>query len=868
MKPRMMAIERTFDPDMIDGKLSGFAKVPYSIQVSLMKGMAKDGYGKVTVDGIELTRGAVVDAMGFKLLLIPVGEVAREYDKEYDVKITDFIAENGKKYAAMKFKLKTTSRLQQNPAYRDHDEQALIAAREAMVLLKNENNVLPLARDSVLNCFGIGQYMYRITATGASLVNPRWKPNFIQAVEDHSSFVLNKEVSALYKNLRMKVPTKKELESAKAKNDTAVIIITRTSGEMQDNRAIPGQYYLSEEETQMIEAVTSVFEKTVVILNVGYPIDMRWIEKYNIDSVLYTGYSGMLSSYALMEILDGRTNPSGKLPDTWTWDYYDNPVSRNYMLLGKDDAYLGESGKGVELYYEEDIYLGYRYFDTFAKPVAFSFGYGLSYTTFEYSTLKCNADMTKEKDSIVVKVEVTNTGECAGKEVIQLYVSAPDGKLEKPAHVLAGFEKTKLLAPGESQILEIRVDRRLFASFEEETARYILEAGEYVVSVGNALNSLTEAGRFHVSEEILVKQTGHHGVPVEDFKRLTKADPTVDGSRTRFVDREERVAVKAPRPEYHPAPLPKYTGKRIVWNDLKADPALLDSFVTQMTDDELCAMNICAGSQWAPWQNGCAGITAKMNKYKMPRMQVADANAGWNLKAKNIGFPASSMIAATFNKDIAYTVGKVIAEEGREHDVMLNLGPGMNLHRGILNGRHPEYFSEDPYLTGIMAGYHGKGLQENGVGCCYKHMFCNNSDTCRKASHSIVSERALRELYYKTFEIAFGVHKATSVMTSYNAMNGLYPAENADLLQNLIRGEWGFDGYIMSDWGTYETVDPIEMVKAGNCWITDGGKKYVKQLKQALKEEKVERAVLEHNVRWLVKVMLEWDMKKYRTRKI
>ena len=235
MKPRMLAIERTFDPEVIDNKLTGFGKIPYSIQVSLMKGMAEGGYGKVTVDGIELSRGAVADAMGFKLLLIPVGEVARDYDKEYEVCITDFIAENGKKYADTKFKLKTTSRSIQDPAYAEHDEQALNAAREAMVLLKNEGNVLPLESNATLNCFGVAQHMYRITATGASLINPRWKPTFLQAIEDHSAFTMNEEISSLYKTLRMAVPTKEELERAKAKNDTAIIMITRTSGEFQDN---------------------------------------------------------------------------------------------------------------------------------------------------------------------------------------------------------------------------------------------------------------------------------------------------------------------------------------------------------------------------------------------------------------------------------------------------------------------------------------------------------------------------------------------------------------------------------------------------------------------------------------------------------
>jgi len=218
--------------------------------------------------------------------------------------------------------------------------------------------------------------------------------------------------------------------------------------------------------------------------------------------------------------------------------------------------------------------------------------------------------------------------------------------------------------------------------------------------------------------------------------------------------------------------------------------------------------------------------------------------------------PSSTVMAATFNKELAFAVGKVIGEESRERGIAVNLGPGMNIHRNILNGRHPEYFSEDPFLAGTMADHHGKGLVSTGTGCTYKHLFCNNSDTSRKGSHSIVSQRAMREIYYKVFEIAIGVHMPTCVMTSYNAVNGINPAENAQVLQELVRGEWGFDGLIMTDWGTYDTVDPVEMVKAGNCWLTEGNPKYAKILIKAVRDGKLSRSILERNVCCLIKLIL------------
>lgn len=849
--PKLFPIEKTYDPRVIDGRLSGFEKLPYAIQVSPLGKIAQ--CGTATVDGVPLSRCVPITAMGHQLLLVPVGEVAKEYGRTYTVHLEGFQAENGKAFSPLTFRLKTAPKRQRDPAFDAHDAAALDAAREGMVLLKNEGSILPLEKDAVLNCFGVGQHMYRVTATGASLINPRWQPSFTDAVRDHSGFRINERLSSLYTGVAEAVPSEDDLRAARALGDTALIFLTRHAGEFQDGRPIKGQYYLSDDEERMIAAVCGTFGKVAVILNTGYPIDMRWTETYNIGAILYTGYAGMLSSYALVEILDGRTNPSGRLACTWPWDYFDNPVSRNFPTLKEKEAYPGEDGAGVRIYYEEDIYMGYRYFDTFQKPVAFPFGHGKSYTDFVMSA----QEPRQTETGFLLSVTVTNRGERSGKTVVQLYVAAPDGPLEKPAHVLADFAKTRLLAPGESETLTLAADRFTFSSFDETRSAYVLEKGDYTVSLGDSVAALTQVGRFSLSDDLVVKHVSHLGCPVEEFKRLTKSDAAVDGSKSRFTALKENIAVPAARKRYAPSPLKK-PEKKITWQKLLRDPARLDGFVAQMTTDELCKLNICGGNRFMlPWHDGAAGFTPKIGKYALPSFSVADANAGWNMKKPNIGFPMSSVIAQTFNKEIAYSVGKTIAEEAAGLGVSLNLGPSMNLQRGILNGRHPEYFSEDPYLAGTLAGLHGKGLEENGAGCCYKHMFCNNSDTARKGSHSIVSERALRELYFKVFMTAFRIHKPSSVMTSYNALNGLYPAENAELLQDLIRDEWGFEGYIMTDWGSYDTIDMVEMVKAGNCWICDGGPKWVKKLKAAVKRGDVSRAVLENNVRWLIGTFAE-----------
>ena len=733
------------------------------------------------------------------------------------------------------------------------------AAAEGAVLLKNDDQALPLKKETI-SVFGRIQFHYYKSGTGSGgLVNAKYVVGITDALLEEENLSVNEELAEVYRSwiaehpfdqgsgwaqepwCQEEMPLEEKLvEEAAAKSDAAVIVIGRTAGEDRDASAEKGSYLLTDLEEDMLSKVCRAFERVIVVLNVGNIIDMKWVDKYRPSAVIYTWQGGQEGGHSVADVLTGRVNPCGKLADTIAHDISDYPSTENF------------GGDTFDLY-TEDIYVGYRYFDSFGKAPAYSFGHGLSYTDFALETGKPSFD----GNNVTLQVTITNTGKRAGKETAQLYLHAPEGKLEKPYRVLAAFEKTKELKPGEKELLALTACASDFASFDEETGSYLLEAGTYEVYCGNSLAKAVLAGCFTVGKTETLRTVERVCRPVEEFKRLNRENGTAEAV-SQLVDLDQRIRVRAPRPSYQPLPLKKHTGKKIIYAQVKENPGLMDEFVSQMSDKELCRMNVCGGSNWyLPWQNGEAGKTNVIKKYKMPRMLVSDGNTGINVKKKNIGMPCSASIAATFNKELAYRVGSVIAKESKAQNIYQNLGPGMNIHRNVLNGRHPEYFSEDPYLAGMMAGMHAKGMEDNGVGSCYKHMFCNNSDTSRKGSHSIVSERALREIYFRVFEVAIAVQKPSAVMTSYNAVNGIYPAENADVIQKLIRGEWGIDGMVMTDWGTYDTVDAVEMVKAGNCWLTEGSKKYSRLLEQAVKEGRLSRAVLERNVRSVISTMLK-----------
>ena len=873
MPPIMVPIQRNLDLDADVGQFSIYTQLEGFVTVAALAQIAP-GHGAATVDGVRLSRWESVDLKGVTLLFLPLSEVMPDYGQRCRVALRGFRTPGDLPFAPCAFTVTVLPRRQPDPVFAEHDAAALEAAREGMVLLRNDNDALPLAVDSMLNCLGSAQHWWRCSMAGASRINPRQRPGFHQAVSEHSAFRVNAALSDFYRRARMdELPGEDLLAEARANGGPALVFIGRQWGEMMDLRDIPGEFRLSDAERALLRCARNNFDRVVVILNTGGPIDMTWLREIDVDAVLFTGYAGMLSAHALVELLDGRVNPSGHLPDTWPWRFSDNPVSKNFPQRPADAPYVHEDAIGVRVYYEEDIYMGYRWFDSFGVPVAFPFGHGLSYTTFELTP----AGVQRQGDVVSVRVSVRNTGRRAGKAVAQLYVSPPRGRLEKPDHVLAGFEKTALLAPGEAQVLEITLRLEDTASFDEARSAWVLEAGEYGLFVGQSLGHLIPAGKLALEARTL-RQVAAVAPPMEDFKRLNRADPTVDGSKSGTVPLGQQIAVAAPRMKARSrrgalrAPagdwksplqgqreavgvLSERPRGKILWQEVRQDPSKLSAFVGQLSLLNLCRLNVCAGSRWLPGQDGMAGHTPPLKAYGLPSFCASDANAGLNLKRRNVGFPASSVIAATFNRSIAGTAGRVVAAECPTHGVDLVLAPGMNLHRSPLCGRHPEYFSEDPYLTGVMAACHARGLEAGGVGSCYKHLFCNNAELGRLGSHSVVSRQALRELYFRAFEIAFRIHSPRSVMTSYNALNGIYPGESRALLEDLLRGEWGFKGFVMSDWGSVRTVSAVEMVNAGNSWITPGGPLWVQRIWNAARRGEITRETLEENVMWLLRGM-------------
>jgi beta-glucosidase len=800
----------TYDMDDIDGKWymleHGFSGC---LVARFTKTMDETVYGRITCNGRELPKGIIKSievAGGIQMLGIPVREVFTEYDTEYILHVEGFKDTDGNVMKPQSVTARTLPKPMPDPIYAEHDEVALQAAREGMVLLKNEGNILPLAPDSKLYIEGASKF--RIGAVGAGRINPRYSIGLSRAVDEFSNFKFNENA------------------------ETGIFVVSRASGENFDNNAIKGEFYLSEEEEEQISRMANRYKNTVAIISSGYPMDLRWVEKYKIDAVIWCGFSGMLGGKALVEILDGRVNPSGKLPDTWSNDYFDIPASANfYRAKDADSALSADFPYFIDTCYEEDIYVGYRYFETFDKPVAYPFGFGLSYTKFDINTsLK---DMN-------IFATVKNIGNTEGKEVVQVYVKIPEGKLEQPAKRLVGFAKTCLLVPGETQELDMEIAKNSLASFHSETSCWIMEKGKYEFYAGSSIKNLSKCGELVLEEDEIIKKVENLMAPPIKLNTLSKKNPEFPkGLNSGIKENVIELTPKAVRKKY------AETDKEI------------DDLVFNMSVEELARLSVCASHGWGMHEKGEAGRIYRLEKYHIPYFAVADGNNGVNVNKPNIGMPCSNTVCATFNRDLAYEVGRVIAEEAKENNIQMILAPAMNIHRNPLNGRHPEYFSEDPYLAGIMAGHQSKGLEENGVSSCIKHAVANNCESARKRNHSIISERALREIYLKVFEVAIGVHNPDSMMTGYNAVNGVFTAEDEEMIQGIFRGEFGFQGFVMTDWNSYDSADVVSAVQAGNCWMTPGttDNTYVTPIVNGVHQGEIDIERLKSNVRYMLRVI-------------
>lgn len=834
-------LAKHYDPGNVDqGMFSMFAVTPHAVPL-IATSEVDPNSGTVTVDGKPVSKGKCIkfDFSPLPFYFVPVGEVAREFGKTYTVKLIGFRSKKGKKFAPCTFRLTTDARGKDNGKHKENEATAKQVSDEGIVLLKNDG-ALPLAVGERVALLGAYQD-FRLSAVGASLIKPRWQFSLQEAIEK-AGFAIG--------------------EGAQ----TALYVLSRRSGENQDNKPIAGNYYLTETEKRELSTAVRQYKHVILVLNTGYPVEMKWLSSLPLAAILRTGFCGQRGTESLADILSGKINPSGRLADTWPFDYYDTPAAHNFVNQDENTPVYSDDGKkqGVRVFYEEEQFVGYRYFDTFQNKnggqfdqnrnsAAYFFGHGLSYTKF---SLSASAKWTD--GALSVTSEVRNVGECAGKESVLVYVGSPRGRLKKPVRTFAGFEKTKLLAPGEKETLTIEIPAKDFAVYDDKARAFVLEAGEYIIFAGGAIDEAEKIGSFALAQEQVVEKTCSVLAPVEEVKGIS-ADGSVQ-ERTSLVPRAQVFPVRAAYQKKAGPELTKYRGPRILFSDVKAHPEKLDEFVSQFSLKELVDFVVCNGSCFGSKQSGAAGKLAHSEKYGVPTYYMSDGNSSVNLNRRTTGFPSSNVLAGTFNKQLAYQVGEVLAKESKEYGIAINLGPGGNLHRNLLCGRHPEYFSEDPILAGTLMAFQACGQEENGVRATYKHFLANGSELERKSSHSIMNERTLRELYLRVFDKAFSLYKPSCVMTSYNAVNGIYPSESAPLLTELLRKKWGFEGFVMTDWGAVDyTADPVRSVNAGTDLLTPGGKKMFRRILRAAKRGEISKGTLQERVKRILKVLLQCE---------
>lgn len=977
------------------------------------------------------------------------------------------------------------------------------AATQGMVLLENKKASLPLKAGETVAIFGEGQINFVKGGGGSGDVYSEYVRNFLEGMEIKESegkVSVNKTVSDRYKSNKSYIPTAAEAIAAARESETAIVVISRHSGEGSDRSATEGDYYLNSSERNLLDRICAAgFSDITVVLNIGGVIDTSWISEYPlINSVLIAWQPGMEGGLAVADVLTGEVNPSGKLSDTFAKDFNDYPTSAS---MSEDPYYVN---------YTEDIYVGYRWFETFDpnyEKVNYEFGYGLSYTYFRVN----NVNVTENDGKIVVNATVRNTGEYAGREVLQVYFSAPQGRLGKPAKELAAFAKTKLLQPGENETLTMEYDINDMSSYDDtgkvQKSAYVMEAGDYNIYVGNSIRNAGSNGvryTYTVESTLVTEQLTEQMKPImleerlladgtyekletyetidgigakvspdgitkiegEDFyykhchaKVYFKEDFTVCGLETltsdqdarwasyfldieeggnyalelaignggsslrnsiavyiddvlqsgidigfpntggkwnikeigsvtvnlpqgkhilkivflnednftgvldyltltpgegsggttagthkiaasgankieaeEFSDSESRAGTEtidvganqggtclnsfdrigvwvdynldvasagvydltlhasngygadrndslrvlvggvdqnvvvnlpetaADKNQWHnyidtePVAVTLPAGKvtlrleskgfgnvdsftltkqeevlqaaevktasaavaaasatnKILLSDVKENPELMDAFLDQLTDDEIIYLLEGHGAS-IPQGTGCIG---NMPNHGIPAAETADGPAGLRLDESCTAWPIATSQACTWDIELVEKIGAAVAVEAKENGVDVWLAPGMNIHRNPLCGRNFEYYSEDPLISGKMAAAMTNGVQSGDVGVTIKHFAANNRETQRGYSDSRISERALREIYLKGFEICVKESSPWSLMSSYNHINSIQTAESYDLLTTILRDEWGFDGLVMTDWWNDATA--YHQIVAGN----------------------------------------------------
>ena len=749
------------------------------------------------------------------------------------------------------------------------------AVAEGCVLLKNDNQTLPLKRGDRVAVFGRMAFHYYKSGLGSGgLVNTRYVVSILDALRREKDITVDEKLLGVYETWikehpydegegwgkvpwsQEEMPLSDEVLQAAAHNDVALVIIGRTAGEDQDNGARQGSYLLTETEKELIAKVSKTFPRTAVLLNVGNIIDMKWVSESHPSAVLYVWQGGQEGGNGVCDVLSGRVSPCGKLTDTIAEDISDYPSTANF----------GDEKRNE---YREDIYVGYRYFETFAKEkVKYPFGYGLSYTTF---SVAAEVKEIQEK-SIRVQAEVTNTGAVAGKEVVQVYAKAPSSLLGNPERVLCGYAKTGTLKPGERQTLELEIKKSTFASYDDSGVTghrdcFVLLEGTYELYAGTDVRSAAFAGAFE-QKLTVVEQLTEVCAPQKPFSRMVRC-----GDDVAYEDTPKRQYSPYERVE-KPKELAFTGDKGYRLCDVYDKKISMETFVAQLSDEDLIMLfrgeGMCSPKVTPGTAAAFAGLTDSLRAFGIPAACASDGPSGIRMDCgtKAFSLPNGTLLGCTFDTALVKELYTMTGYELRSNRVDTLLGPGLNIHRNPLNGRNFEYISEDPLLTGTMGAAQLQGLNVVGATGTIKHFAANNQETKRHEADPVVSVRALREIYLKSFEIAVKEGPARSVMTTYGPLNGIWTAGNYDLNTIVLRKEWKFSGIVMTDWwakANYEgqDADPklhAVMAEAQNdLYMVTADATDMKQddMLQKLKDDELTRGQLQRNAINILQFVLQ-----------
>lgn len=776
-------------------------------------------------------------------------------------------------------------------------------AAEGLVLLKNEGNVLPLRPQQEVVLMGVTGYCCHRMGWGSGDMLAQPTVQYDRALAD-AGIRIDQEVADFYRrqmldkadafrtinrnwwkwSVRFPEPFKKDAEFAQfvagKRAKTCLVVIGRNNGESTDLQDGPGSFRLHWEEDFLLKLACANFDNVVVLLNVCGVIDTEFLDKFPVKAVLLTSLLGETSGSAVADVLTGAVNPSGKLATTWAKRYRDYPTTDCFNSL--------------EVPYHEGIYVGYRYFDTFGVEPRFPFGFGLSYTTF---SVKASSPVAKGL-KVSVRATVKNTGSVAGRETVQCYLSAPDGKLEKPYQDLCAFAKTPVLEPGATADVSLDFDMADLASYCGKTESYVLEAGDYAVRVGTSSRSTHVAGLLRLDRTVVTLRTKNHfGYDLTGVRLLSKQGAKPYTYRGEAKELASAPVVKLDVSKFRtatapadpkPALLRAKSGKKKTWTlaDAAKGACTVENVVAQFSDAELAScVNGVLFDDFRPegQTTGVGGFDGKVrgeasefwhsDKYGIPVNNCADGPSGVRLSIFNedpakdsemagtmVAFPCGTCVAQGWDEGAAEAFGRAVSNDMALADIDGWLAPGLNIHRNPLCGRNFEYFSEDPLVSGRMAAAIVRGVQRKADGtpsgryATVKHFAVNNQEFERGVENNVVSERALREIYLRAFRYAVTLGKPLALMTSYNRFNGDWCATTKPLLTSVLRGEWGFDGMVMTDW--WNAADPCRHCSSGNDLQMPGNPEKRAKLLAGLQSGKVNRAEVQASAVRILELVL------------